>query len=127
MARSINNLVTKSDDYIGIDSKESIEKCLNCDKEECTNCLNGSSTGSRKGGLGKPKIDMTGKRIGNWTVIGPAPSRSGDGAAYWLCKCDCGTVSSVVGRSLRSVISKRCRKCANERKKKGGADCVSAD
>ncbi len=52
-------------------------------------------------------IDLTGKRFGKWTVI----ERDEDvnkKNIYWKCQCDCGTIRSVAGTSLRSGISVSC-------------------
>lgn len=54
------------------------------------------------------KIDMTGKRIGRWTVIEESPSRSNDRAVQWVCRCDCGTIHTVHGAILRKGESTSC-------------------
>lgn len=51
--------------------------------------------------------DLTGSTFGMWTVISRA-SVSSDGRAWWRCRCQCGTVRDVVGKSLRSGRSKGC-------------------
>ena len=58
-------------------------------------------------------VNLTGMRFGMWTVgeMSRAPYRDIDGKqhnAEWWCVCDCGTVSSVVGCSLKSGDSKSC-------------------
>jgi hypothetical protein len=60
------------------------------------------------------KIDLTGKRFGKLTVIKQDLSKIG-GAAYWICKCDCGKTKSIRGDGLRNgtVIN-----CGCEKKKK---------
>ena len=61
-----------------------------------------------------PVIDMTGCRFGRLTVI----SRSGNinnGAAAWVCKCDCGTVCVVKGNYLRSGHTESCGCLQRER------------
>lgn len=45
-------------------------------------------------------IDLTGQRFGKLTVESRAPSGA-DNSARWNCKCDCGNVCVVSGRSLR--------------------------
>ena len=56
--------------------------------------------------MGKPKL-LNGNRFGRWSVLCES-GRSKSGSVIWLCKCDCGTVRSVEGRSLRSGVSKSC-------------------
>lgn len=51
---------------------------------------------------GKIKYDLTGLRFGRWAVIQYL------GTEKWLCKCDCGTVREVKGRSLREGKSQSC-------------------
>jgi hypothetical protein len=50
-------------------------------------------------------IDLTGQRFGNLTVISRAPK---EGQAYWVCRCDCGTVREFRSRRLRSGYTKSC-------------------
>ena len=52
-------------------------------------------------------IDLTGKRFGRWTVI-KEDGRARYGGTMWLCKCDCGTIRRVNGRSLRAGLSMSC-------------------
>lgn len=52
-------------------------------------------------------IDITGLRFGRWSVL----RRNGvdtDNKAMWLCRCDCGRESIVLGKSLRSGKSLSC-------------------
>lgn len=51
--------------------------------------------------------NMTGKQIGDWTVLRRDEARSGK-YAYWICKCKCGKIKSVNGSSLRSGDSTGC-------------------
>lgn len=61
---------------------------------------------TRRGpGRGRP-IDETGNRYGRWQVLGRAEST--DGAALWICRCDCGRESVVRGWMLRKGTSKSC-------------------
>ena len=63
--------------------------------------------------MAHPKIlDMSGLRIGRWTVLwrdGNAKS----GAALWACRCDCGTSKSITGGTLRSGATTGCVHCAS--------------
>lgn len=50
--------------------------------------------------------DMTGHKIGRWTILnyaGMAP-----GTTMWNCRCDCGAERMVSGGNLRSGRSKSC-------------------
>lgn len=51
-------------------------------------------------------IDLTNQRFGRWTVL--EKDKTKKGTAYWICKCDCGTIKSVCGTSLRSGLSQSC-------------------
>lgn len=51
-------------------------------------------------------IDLTGKKIGKWTVIKQQGKKNNQ--LYWLCKCDCGTERLVNGNSLRNNKSTNC-------------------
>lgn len=47
--------------------------------------------------------DLTGKRYGRWSVLGP-----GDDYEHWRCRCDCGTERDVGHASLRKGFSRSC-------------------
>ena len=53
-------------------------------------------------------IDLTGQRFGRLTVIERDTSRPKNDGAFWLCKCDCGNVTSVRGKELRRGNTKSC-------------------
>lgn len=55
-------------------------------------------------------IDMTGKKYGRLTVIERAGTRKLDGQyrPTWLCQCDCGNQTVVIGANLRSGMTKSC-------------------
>lgn len=50
-------------------------------------------------------IDLTGQKFGRLTVIERDVSRKG---TYWICKCDCGTITSVASQKLRNGHTKSC-------------------
>jgi len=62
----------------------------------------------------KKLIDLSGRRFGRWTVLGLHPTRMRYGKAMksiqalWLCRCDCGRESLVLGQNLRSGLSRSC-------------------
>lgn len=53
------------------------------------------------------KVELSGSKIGRWTVIAEDPVRR-NGKCCWLCRCDCGNESSVVGQSLSNGASVSC-------------------
>lgn len=53
-------------------------------------------------------IDLTGRRFNRWTVIGYDAKRSTRDYKYWICRCDCGTVKSVLRTSLVNNRSMSC-------------------
>lgn len=57
-------------------------------------------------------INLTGRRFGRWTVLGLAGGQTtnvnGQRVAFWSVRCDCGTVRSVRGRTLRDGDSQSC-------------------
>lgn len=67
--------------------------------------------------IGEPckLIDLTGMRIGEWTVLSRTVLRR---HWYWLCRCSCGTEREVCGTSLRERSSTRCRECATALKRR---------
>lgn len=59
--------------------------------------------------------DMAGLRFGRLVVLAQV-ANSGDGAAKWLCLCDCGARTEVVGRNLRHGGTRSCGCFAEERR-----------
>lgn len=53
-------------------------------------------------------IDLTGQRFGRLTVIERVQPRQGCTNARWLCRCDCGNETKVIGTTLRRGESKSC-------------------
>ena len=62
-------------------------------------------------------VDMTGKRFGKLVVVSRA--KSPNKQAAWLCKCDCGNETVVLGWNLRSGHTVSCRCVHKEGLKKG--------
>ena len=54
------------------------------------------------------KIDMRGKRTGRLTIIEESKKRNNEGRICWICKCDCGKLVEVDGKSLRNGNTKSC-------------------
>lgn len=53
-------------------------------------------------------VDRTGQRYGHWIVLRRSDRRQTGRAAFWDCRCDCGTEASIVGGNLASGISTNC-------------------
>lgn len=51
-------------------------------------------------------VSIGGQRFGMLEVVSYAGKRRRD--ALWLCRCDCGTSKVILGRSLRSGVTKTC-------------------
>lgn len=58
-------------------------------------------------------IDLTGKRLGTFTVRGRAPDAGASPSAWWLAVCDCGAEVPVRGDRLRA--GSVCPKCTSAR------------
>ena len=55
----------------------------------------------------RPAIDESGKVYGRLTVLGRSPEQP-SAHAYWLCRCECGKLVSVVGAHLRRGNTRSC-------------------
>lgn len=53
-------------------------------------------------------MDMTGQRFGRLTVIKRDGSSNNGRNAAWMCRCDCGGLTRVVGTTLRRGESESC-------------------
>jgi hypothetical protein len=63
-----------------------------------------------------PRVkDLTGQRFGRLVVTAWAGRRHECGASMWICRCDCGKCTTVLGRSLQN---KRTQSCGCLRKEK---------
>ena len=58
--------------------------------------------------------DMTGQKIGRWTVVKLLPRKPGDqnDRNRYLCRCECGTEKDVRAADLAHGTSTMCRSCA---------------
>ena len=65
--------------------------------------------------MGK-KIDLTGQRFGRLVVVSESAERRSS-KVMWECKCDCGNVKNVRGKSLRSGNTKSCGCLSKEKSK----------
>jgi len=57
--------------------------------------------------------DMTGKKIGKWTVL--KKDDSGKLPIHWKCQCECGNINIVSGTKLRRAKSLQCKSCASRK------------
>ena len=64
----------------------------------------------KKRAAGRPLIDLVGKRFGLLEVIRFHETKNG--RAYWLCRCECGTMKTIAGHNLKRIISCGCAKRA---------------
>ena len=65
------------------------------------------------------KIDMTGKKINNLTVLYMSDKRTASGSIKWTCQCDCGNICDIDGTRLRSGKAKSCGCKSKEALNKG--------
>lgn len=74
-----------------------------------SNLRNSNTNSCGCGGHIQRYKDITGKRFGRWLVISlEAEKTSNRKAAYWLCRCDCGTEKIVSGVMMRTGDSTSC-------------------
>lgn len=63
----------------------------------------------------RSSIDLSGHapgEYGRWTVVERDAEKSGKGkGVWWICRCACGTVKSVMGGQLVAGRSAGCRAC----------------
>lgn len=57
-------------------------------------------------------IDLTGQKFGRLTVLERDLSRKG---VYWICRCDCGNIKSILGQHLKSKHTQSCGCLQKER------------
>jgi len=65
-------------------------------------------------GYSKHTDDLTGKRFGKWTVLKRSCKKTSSSNTMWLCKCECGNVSSVQRPSLVYGTSTKCTECSRK-------------
>ena len=74
--------------------------------------------------MGKGLIDLTGRRFERLLVL-RRDTESTKKEPYWICKCDCGTIKSIAGTSLREGRTKSCGCLNNEmRSERGKASLI---
>lgn len=68
-------------------------------------------------------IDLTGRKFGRLTVICRAEDAAGQYAIkrpLWLCRCDCGNLTTVIGANLREGMTKSCGCLRIEKSRENG-------
>lgn len=81
--------------------------------------IKGTSTQCKSCASSKPKAndyELYGKIFDDWTVLNKVRRRRG--RIQYLCKCRCGNEKFVIKNHLLTGISKRCKACVYDRKKK---------
>jgi hypothetical protein len=58
--------------------------------------------------------NLSGKQFGEWTVLGLAFDKKYDQHTYWYVKCSCGEIDHTRADSLKSLTSKKCKKCKHK-------------
>ena len=82
-------------------------KC-DCGGEKVVSCYSLKSGATKSCGcIRKEGKDYTGMKFGSLTAI-ERVERPEEGAAFWLCKCECGTLTVVRSASLVSGNTKSC-------------------
>lgn len=75
--------------------------------------LKGSRQTTKRPGVND---DLTGKKIADWTVIGPRRDH-GKCRITWRCQCRCGSIQDVHLSNLARGDSKSCQVCAGLRRR----------
>lgn len=52
--------------------------------------------------------DITNQKFGKWLVLKIDDNYTGKGHKHWICQCECGTIKSVDGNTLRNGKSTSC-------------------
>lgn len=68
---------------------------------------------------GRTAVDLAGKKFGRWTVVERDYDNKKPGRTMWICKCDCGKVSSVIAQSLIKGTSTQCNECKKKNRNNG--------
>src|SRR5208282_2728809 len=65
--------------------------------------------------------DLARKKFGRWTVLGLSRIEV---YVYWSCRCDCGTLKEVLGKSLTAGVSQSCG-CLQVEKCRKASGCAA--
>jgi hypothetical protein len=61
----------------------------------------------------KQAVDLVGRTFGKWLVLRRAEKNDKHCRIQWVCRCECSREQEVLGQSLISGNSTRCRSCAS--------------
>ena len=57
-------------------------------------------------------IDLSGQKFGKWTILEKDSNPPNKRYAYWICKCECGTIKSCKSWDLRNNKTSSCYSCS---------------
>lgn len=66
------------------------------------------------------KLDLLGSRFGRLTVVRESSDRSSSGSTVWVCRCDCGSPTSVTTSHLRGGTVASCGCLQRDRAREHG-------
>jgi hypothetical protein len=75
--------------------------------------------------MGRPRVDLSGKRFGAYTLLRRVADAK-HGNARYLARCDCGRERVVHASALRSGQTKRCANCRDQRLRAAAAAAPAA-
>lgn len=58
--------------------------------------------------MGRPLIDLTGKKYNKLKVLCLDKEKSSSQKKYWICECECGNIKSIQGGKLKNGTIKAC-------------------
>lgn len=62
--------------------------------------------------MGRPMVDLTGRRYGKLVVLERVKKSSTRHTSYWLCRCDCGIEKIIAHSNLISHHTRSCGECS---------------
>lgn len=60
------------------------------------------------------RVDVTGQRFGRLVIV-EFSHTDGPGRTYWICRCDCGKIKTILGASMNAGATQSCGCLAKER------------
>ena len=57
--------------------------------------------------------DLTKRHFGRLTVLGRDASKDSKRGAFWICRCECGEITSIAAAALKSGATQSCG-CLNK-------------